>query len=104
MGLFGTISSKQIDEFAGSLVEELLRNAPAAPDERQKKMSEKKMLSALDSVLRRAKEFTTQNKLGVYKKARLANTFKWEMQEKGFHSDFVEFATQGLVMLITRKE
>jgi hypothetical protein len=41
--------------------------------------------------------------LGVYKKARLGNTFRWELEEMGYSEKFIELATEGLIVYITRK-
>jgi hypothetical protein len=39
----------------------------------------------------------------VYRKARLGNTFRWELTDKGYSKPFVEMATEGLIVYITRK-
>jgi hypothetical protein len=104
MGLFGSVSSKQVDDFAKSLVQEIAQHFPVAPGEDKRRNSDKKRLSVIRDVLRKAKDFSAQHKLGVYKKARLANTFRWELQEKGYNTEFIEFATEGLVMRMTGKD
>jgi hypothetical protein len=57
----------------------------------------------LEGTFNRAAEFRKQHKLGVYKKARLGNTFRWELQEMGYSQKFVEAATEGIIVYITRK-
>jgi len=37
-----------------------------------------------------------QNRLGIYKKAKLANVFKWKLSELGYSADFVDRATKEL--------
>ncbi len=104
MGLFGSVSGKQIDEFAKTLAQELSKRYPPAldkPDERR--ISQKRMTTILEDTFNRALEFKKQHKLGVYKKARLGNTFRWELQEMGYSGKFVETATEGLIVYITRK-
>ena len=39
----------------------------------------------------------------TYKKARLANAFKWELKELGYSEKFVEVATEGLVVYTTTR-
>jgi hypothetical protein len=45
----------------------------------------------------------TEHKLGVYKKARLGNTFRWELEDRGYSKAFIETATEGLVVYLSRK-
>ena len=103
MALFGSVSSKQIDEFARTLAQELAKRYPAALDKGgERRISQKRMTTILEDTFNRAKEFKKQHKLGVYKKARLGNTFRWELQEMGYSKGFVELATEGLIVYITR--
>lgn len=104
MGLFGSVSGKQVDEFAKSLVQELAKRYPPAMDkEGERKLSQKRLTAILEDTYAKAVDFRQQHKLGVYKKARLGNTFRWELQEMGYSGKFVEMATEGLVVYITRK-
>lgn len=104
MGWFGSVSGAQVDEFAKSLVRELGRYYPPPHEATARKVSQKKMLSVMDDLFTRAREFRKQHKLGVYKKARLANAFRWELQEKGYDAKFVELATESLLVGMTRKD
>lgn len=104
MGLFGLVSSKQVDEFAKSLAQELAKRYPPALDkEGERKLSQKRLTAILEDTYTKAVDFRQQHKLGVYKKARLSNTFRWELTELGYSSKFIEAATEGLVVYITRK-
>lgn len=104
MAWFGTVSGAQVDEFAKSLVQELAQFYPPPREESARKVSQKKVLSVVDGIFTKARDFRKQHKLGVYKKARLANTFRWELQEKGYDAKFVDFVTEGLVVGMTRKD
>ena len=104
MALFGTVSSKEVDAFAVGLAQDLAKRYPPALDKgSERKISQKRLTSILESTFDRAKEFKVQHKLGVYKKARLGNTFRWELQEMGYSDKFIEVATEGLIVYITRK-
>jgi hypothetical protein len=104
MALFGTVSSKEVDAFAVGLAQDLAKRYPPALDKgSERKISQKRLTSILENTFDRAKEFKLQHKLGVYKKARLGNTFRWELQEMGYSEKFIEVATEGLVVYITRK-
>jgi hypothetical protein len=104
MALFGSVSGKDVDAFAKTLAQELAKRYPPALDKgSERKISQKRLTSILEDTFTRALEFKKLHKLGVYKKARLGNTFRWELQEMGFSEKFVEIATEGLIVYITRK-
>jgi hypothetical protein len=104
MGLFGSVSGKEVDGFAKTLAQELAKRYPPALDkDSERKISQKRLTTLLEDTFNRAADYRKQHKLGVYKKARLGNTFRWELQEMGYSQKFVEAATEGLIVYITRK-
>ena len=104
MALFGSVSGKQVDEFATGLAQDLAKRYPPALDKgAERKISQKRLTSILEDIYTRAIEYKRQHNLGVYKKARLGNTFRWELQDMGYTDKFVEVATEGLIVYITRK-
>jgi hypothetical protein len=104
MGLFGSVSGKEVDGFAITLAQELAKRYPPALDkDSERKISQKRLTTLLEDTFNRAADYRKQHKLGVYKKARLGNTFRWELQEMGYSQKFVEAATEGLIVYITRK-
>jgi hypothetical protein len=104
MGLFGSVSGKEVDGFAKTLAQELAKRYPPALDkDSERKISQKRLTTLLEDTFNRAAEYRKQHKLGVYKKARLGNTFRWELQEMGYSQKFIEAATEGLIVYITRK-
>lgn len=104
MGLFDRFSSKDVDEFAKSLATEISRRYPPALDQsKEKKISQNRIARVLEDAYDKAIEFKSERHLGVYRKARLGNTFRWELTEMGYSKPFVEMATEGLIVYITRK-
>ena len=104
MALFGSVSGKEVDRFAKQLAEGLAKQYPPALDKSGERMlSEKRLTRILDDVCSQAAAYKNEHKLGVYKKARLGNTFRWELEELGYSKKFVETATEGLVVYLTRK-
>ena len=104
MGLFGSISAKQVDEFSKALAQDLAKRYPPSLEKgSERKLSQKRLTSILEETFSRAVEFRNEHKLGVYKKARLGNTFRWELEELGYSKKFIETATEGLVVYISRK-
>lgn len=105
MGLFGSVSNKGVDDFARSIAQGLAKLYPPALDKgSERRISQKRLTTILEDTFTRAIEFKRQHKLGVYKKARLGNTFRWELQEMGYSEKFVEVATEGLIVYITTKK
>jgi hypothetical protein len=105
MGLFGGVSGKEVDEFAKGLAQGIAKRYPPAMDQgsAERKISQKRLSAILEDIFGKASAYKTDHKLGVYKKARLSNTFRWELQELGYTKQFVELATEGLVVYISRK-
>ena len=104
MPLFGSVSGKDVDRFAKSLAEEVAKQYPPVLDkDGGKTLSEKRISRILEDVCNKAAAFKNEHKLGVYKKARLGNSFRWELEELGYSKRFIETATEGLVVYLTRK-
>jgi hypothetical protein len=105
MGLFGSASSKQVDEFAKGLARELVERCPPLAGDGGGKPSgtPKQIVATLEEICRKALGFKDQHKLGIYKKARLGNTFRWELTSLGYAKAFAEDVTQRLVVYISRK-
>jgi hypothetical protein len=106
MGLFGSASGKQVDEFARTLVEEVYRlRAPegkAGPG--NPGVSLRNLEQKVDALFEKATAFRKEHKLGIYKKARLANTFRWELKARGYDDGFIEMITEKLVVAVSRKD
>lgn len=104
MALFGTVSGKDVDGFAKELAQELAKRYPPALDQAGgQTLSEKRLTRILEDVCNKAVAYKNEHKLGVYKKARLGNTFRWELEERGYSKAFIETATEGLVVYLSRK-
>jgi hypothetical protein len=104
MALFGSISSKEVDAFARELADELVKRYPPVTEQGAPESSSQKRLSSiLEDVCNRALAFKNEHKLGVYKKARLGNTFRGELEERGYSKMFIETATEGLVVYLARR-
>ena len=101
MAIFGSASGAQVDEFAKALARELAGYLPPAPG--PKGPTPKKIFISCETVFARALAFKQQHKLGIYKKARLGNTFRWELEALGYNRPFAEQVTQQLVLHVAGK-
>ena len=106
MGLFGSVSSKQVDEFAKGLAQEIAKRYPPTMDkgEGERRISAKRLTTILEEVVKNATAFRDEHKLGLYKKARLGNTFRWELTELGYSEKFIQVATEALVLYVGGKK
>jgi hypothetical protein len=104
MGILDRFSSKEIDQFAKSLATEISKRYPPSLDQsKEKKISQNRIARVLEDAYNKAVDFKSEHHLGVYRKARLGNTFRWELTELGYTKPFVEMATEGLIVYISRK-
>ena len=104
MGLIGLMVGKQTDEMARNLAGELAKKFPPSVESgKQKKISEKRVTRILEGIYAKAVNFRDERSLGVYNKARMGNTFRWELESLGYSKDFVKMATEGMVVYLTRR-
>jgi hypothetical protein len=104
MGIWTGVSSKNLDEFAKQLAASVAKRYPPALDKaKEKKVSVNRITKVLEDTFVKAVEFDREHKLGVYKRARLGNSFKWELKELGYSDKFIEVATEGLIVFVTRE-
>jgi hypothetical protein len=104
MAIFDRFSSKDVDQFAKSLAVEISKRYPPSLDRaKEKKISQNRIAKVLEDAYSKAIQFKSERNFGVYRKARLGNTFRWELTELGYSKQFVELATEGMIVHITRK-
>ena len=104
MRLLGRLSpNREVDAFAKALAQELAeRCAPGDGERPADKRGQRRLTRALEGVYTKARDYRRVHRLGVYRKARLGNTFKWELKALGYSEPFVEETTKGLVVSISR--
>ena len=104
MGIFDRFSSKEVDAFAKSLAVDISKRYPPSLEQaKEKKISQNRIARVLEEAYRKAMEFEAAKPLGVYRKARFGNTFRWELTELGYSKPFIDMATEGLIVYITSK-
>lgn len=102
--VFQLFTGKKIDVFAKQIASDLAKRFPPSSEEGEsRKISPKGLSNILESMYVKACTFKEEHKLGVYKVARLSNTFKWELKELGYSAQFIDVATEGLIVYLTRK-
>ena len=98
MWIFSFASNKLVDSFARELVADFVRQCPLGQKQVMKGGAfEKKVDSVMSDLYARARNFRTEQHLGVFKRARLAKTFQDELAAAGYPADVSNKITTALV-------
>lgn len=112
MGFFSSVSGSEVDDFGKALARELAEKYPPTmenPKDDNKRAApkastlERRLTQLLETLYGKALTFKSEKKLGIYKRARLGNAFRWELDQLGYSKKFVEVATEGMVVFLSRK-
>jgi len=87
-------SRKHIDEFADSIVAELLQRFPQSGVDLSTTKSAEKAMRTLDRIFSRISAFAAERRPNLYQKACFGNRIKWGLREAGYPEPFVEVATK----------
>lgn len=97
MAIFGLFNTREVDEFAVALANDLGRRFPPASESRTDVGAKNQIKVILEGLGARAVRYHAEHKLGIYKKAKLGNAFKWKLKELGYSDEFAERATKDIV-------
>jgi len=101
--VFGFNKRSKIKEFAKSLAGQIAKRYPPALDSQVgRRPSASRLTRITEDACQRAMEFQAQNKIGWIGKALLGNAFRWELTELGYTKEFVDFATEAIVVHLSR--
>ena len=95
--LFNRIRTRDIEQFATELARDFSKAYPLSDAEGERSAT-KKLARAIDTACGRAAVFQKEKKLGVYGKAKLGTTFKWELKALGYGDDFIDEFTRKLLL------
>ena len=97
-------NTKEVDEFARALAQDLIGRLPPPTAGTSKKFTPERLNNTRQALQARAMAFARTQKLNWYKKAHLANTFKWELREAGYEGKFVDAWTYDLMVSVSLKK
>ena len=103
MSIIKALDTRELEEFATVLANDLARRFPPASESRTDAGAQHQIKVILEGLAGRAVRYREQHKLGIYKKARLGNTFRWELEVLGYNRPFAEQLTQQLLVYIAGK-
>jgi hypothetical protein len=96
--------SAPVAEFAKSLATDIAKRYPPNLDQDpSKRPSVNRLTRIVEDACQKAVEFQASHKLGWYGKAKLGNAFRWELVELGYGKEFVDLATEAVVVHVSRK-
>ena len=105
MNIFNIFSHAAEKKFAMSLVQQLSKEIPPAlMQDRRKVLSVNKITRLLERTYQVAADYQKDHSMGLIKRSILANAFKWELKNSGYPDDFVNMATEGLVVQLTQSK
>ena len=104
MAILGFFNTRELEEFAVALASDLARRFPPASEQRTDPGAVHQINVILEGLAARAVRYHGQHKLGVYKKAKLANVFQWKLRELGYSQPFIERATKEIVTRLAVKK
>lgn len=93
-----------VSDFAKELAAKLVkRYSPAVDQQTNKKPSVNRLTRIVEETLKSAVEFKQAHNLGWLGKSKLANEFRWALTEAGYTKEFVDFATEAMVVYLNQK-
>jgi hypothetical protein len=103
MAFLGLVDTKEVEAFATALAEDLGRRFPPASEKRTDSGATHQLNVILDGLSTRAVRFRDEKQLGLYKKAKLGNVFRWKLKDLGYSGEFVDRATTAIVTRVAVK-
>lgn len=99
--LLNTLTSNQAVDFGSTLASRLATLYPVSLDQPgSQKISANRMANILEGLYGEAQSFRYKNKLGLFGRTRLGHAFKWRLIELGYTKEFIDMATEGLVVYL----
>lgn len=95
------LDTKEVDEFADSVVAELVQRFPPTGVDLSTRKAVDRVMKNVERISGRVAEFGRARRLNLYQKARFGNRIKWALKEAKYPELFVDVMTQELVTQLT---
>ena len=103
MSIFNFVTRSEEKAFVVKQVEQLRKDLPPTLiAEARGKVTVNKITRSLERVYASATNFRDERHLGFMGRAVLANAFKWELKEASYPDEFVDMATEGLIVALSK--
>lgn len=92
------------DQFIRSLTEKIERRFPSSvAKKRAKTLNTERIGDIFEQILTEALIYKRNVKPNFFRKARMANLFKWGLLEAGYPPEFADSLTKGMVIYMAKK-
>jgi len=95
--MFNFGSSKAADEFALALAREFTARFPPGTDSAESQ----KLAKAVDEICNRARAFQREKKFGIYGRAKIGTSFKFELKSAGYPDEFIDSLTHQVLLVMS---
>lgn len=99
MALLNWLNTDEVDQFAKAIAADLIGRVPLL-SESQRPLTPERLQNAHQAIVSRAGAFARTHDLNWYKKARLGNTFRWALLEKGYDKPFADTWTHNVLVAL----
>ena len=100
--MFGNwFSTKEVDEFADSVVAEVSRRFPASGIDLDTDKDVERAIKRLESLFARVDAFAKSAKPNLFKKARFGNRVRWALKDSGYPAPFADVISHHLTAQMT---
>lgn len=105
LSIFKPTRSAKASAFAQSLADDIAKRYPPELDRNPTKhLSANRLTRILEDTCEKAADYQRDNRLGVFGKAKLGNAFKWALTDLGYRKEFVDIATEALIVYVSKKQ
>ena len=103
MRILKFLDTTELEVFATALADDLGRRFPPKSEARTDAgaIHQKKII--LEGLAARAARYRDEQQLGIYKKAKLGNVFKWKLKDLGYSAEFVDSVTKEIITRVATK-
>jgi len=91
--------SRELDDFAIGLAQELVRQVPPGGGS----PGAQRVARAMDDIFNRARAFQKEKRLGIYGRAKVGTSFKFELKSAGYPDDLIDDLTRQLLLVMSAK-
>jgi len=91
--MFSWFDASEAQQFGTTLADFFIERIPAEDSGKKEKSAAKKQ-EVINKMLLQIEIFKVNHKLNIYKKAKLANAFKWRLLDAKYPSDFIDELTK----------
>ena len=103
MNLSNLLRGAPVEDFARTLAGDIAKRYPPALDQQpDKRPSVNRLTRIMEDACHKAVEFQSEHRLGWLGKAKLGNAFRWQLAELGYRKEFVDFATEAVIVHISK--